>query len=303
MVETGILVGQNAAELMEVNELLRKVRKIELKSRDISHHLFSGEILSLFKGRGMSFSEVREYQYSDDIRFIDWNVTARTGVPFVKIYEEERELTVMLLVDVSKSSFFGSGEMLKSELITELSAVLAFSAIQSNDKVGLILFSDRIESYIPPAKGRNQTLRIIRELVDFEPDHTRTSINGALQFLNNVVKKNSICFLISDFLDENYARSMRVAGRKHDLIAIHIEDIAEQRLPEAGLVRAIDPETGLEYWIDTASEHFRKAYADNYLERMTKLRQVLGESKVDLINLTTGEDYVKKLLKFFKSRA
>ncbi len=287
---------------MEVNKLLKKVRKIELKSKDISNHLFSGDTMSLFKGRGMSFSEVREYQYSDDVRFIDWNVTARTGVPFVKIYEEERELTVMLVVDVSNSSFFGSREQLKSELITELSAVLAFSAVQSNDKVGLILFSDKIEKYIAPSKGRNQTLRIIRELVDHKPASKNTDINIAIQFLNNVVKKKCICFLISDFLDENYERSLRIAGRKNDLIAIHIEDPVEKILPKAGIIKAIDPETGAEHWIDTEDKIFRQNYSEWYAKKMIKLKQVLGESKADLINISTDEDYVKALLKFFKSR-
>ena len=287
---------------MEVNKLLQKVRKIELKSRDISNHLFSGDTMSIFKGRGMSFSEVREYQYSDDVRFIDWNVTARTGVPFVKIYEEERELTVMLVVDVSNSSFFGSKELLKSELITELSAVLAFSAVQNNDKVGLILFSDKIEKYIAPSKGRNQTLRIIRELVDHKPKSAKTSINTAVQFLNNVVKKKCICFLISDFLDENYEQSLRIAGRKNDLIAVHIEDPVERILPHAGVIKAIDPETGISHWVDTEDEVFRKKYSEFYISKVNKLKQVLGESKVDLIRISTDEDYVKALLKFFKSR-
>lgn len=287
---------------MEVNKLLQKVRKIELKSRDISNHLFSGDTMSIFKGRGMSSSEVREYQYSDDVRFIDWNVTARTGVPFVKIYEEERELTVMLVVDVSNSSFFGSKELLKSELITELSAVLAFSAVQNNDKVGLILFSDKIEKYIAPSKGRNQTLRIIRELVDHKPKSAKTSINTAVQFLNNVVKKKCICFLISDFLDENYEQSLRIAGRKNDLIAIHIEDPVERILPHAGVIKAIDPETGISHWVDTEDEVFRKKYSEFYISKVNKLKQVLGESKVDLIRISTDEDYVKALLKFFKSR-
>lgn len=287
---------------MEVKTLLKKVRKIELKSKDISNHLFSGDTLSLFKGRGMSFSEVREYQYSDDVRFIDWNVTARTGVPFVKIYEEERELTVMLVVDVSNSSFFGSRDQLKSELITELSAVLAFSAVQSNDKVGLILFSDKIEKYIAPSKGRNQTLRIIRELVDHKPSGKNTDINSAIQFLNNVVKKKCICFLISDFQDENYEKSLRIAGRKNDLIAIHIEDPAEKILPRAGIIKAIDPETGAEHWIDTEDNNFRKIYSEHYVRKMLKLKQALGESKADFINISTDEDYVKALLKFFKSR-
>ncbi|MGB4903807.1 MAG: VWA domain-containing protein, partial [Saprospiraceae bacterium] len=223
-------------------------------------------------------------------------------VPFVKIYEEERELTVMLVVDVSNSSFFGSKELLKSELITELSAVLAFSAVQNNDKVGLILFSDKIEKYIAPSKGRNQTLRIIRELVDHKPKSAKTSINTAVQFLNNVVKKKCICFLISDFLDENYEQSLRIAGRKNDLIAIHIEDPVERILPHAGVIKAIDPETGISHWVDTEDEVFRKKYSEFYISKVNKLKQVLGESKVDLIRISTDEDYVKALLKFFKSR-
>lgn len=290
---------------MEVNELLRKVRKIELKSRDMSRLLFSGDTLSFFKGRGMSFAEVREYQYSDDVRFIDWNVTARTGVPFVKVYEEERELNVIIMVDVSKSSFFGTDTRLKSELITEMSAVLAFSAVQNNDRVGLILFSDKIELYIPPAKGRNQILRIIREMVNFQPENKKTDIRKALQFLNNVVKKNSICFMLSDFQDDRFGAQMRIAGRKHDLIAIHIEDRAEHQLPDAGILIAVDPETNEEFVLDTSNAAFRAAYHKQYLERKKRLQKVFGESKVDGIEITLGEDenYVRKLLNFFKSRA
>ncbi len=290
---------------MEVNELLRKVRKIELKSRDMSRLLFSGDTLSFFNGRGMSFAEVREYQYSDDVRFIDWNVTARTGMPFVKVYEEERELNVIIMVDVSKSSFFGTDTRLKSELITEMSAVLAFSAVQNNDRVGLILFSDKIELYIPPAKGRNQILRIIREMVNFRPENMKTDIRRALQFLNNVVKKNSICFMLSDFQDDHFGAQMRIAGRKHDLIAIHVEDKAEHYLPDAGMLIAVDPETNEEFVLDTSNAAFRTAYHKQYQERKKKLQKVLGESKVDRIEITLGEEenYVRKLLNFFKSRA
>ena len=290
---------------MEVNELLRKVRKVELKSRDMSRLLFSGDTLSFFKGRGMSFAEVREYQYSDDVRFIDWNVTARTGVPFVKVYEEERELNVIIMVDVSKSSYFGTGTRLKSELITEMSAVLAFSAVQNNDRVGLILFSDKIELYIPPSKGRNQILRIIREMVNFRPENKNTDIRKALRFLNTVIKKNSICFMLSDFQDDLFGAQMRIAGRKHDLIAIHIEDKAEHQLPDVGMLIAVDPETNEEFVLDTSDPAFRTAYQKQFEARKKKLQKIFGESKVDQIEITMGEDenFVRKLLYFFKSRA
>lgn len=287
---------------MEVNDLLKKVRKIELKTRDISNHLFSGEYHSMFKGRGMSFSEVREYQYSDDVRHIDWNVTARTGVPFVKVYEEERELIVLLAIDVSKSSFFGTGKVLKSELVTELSAVLAFSAMQNNDKVGLLLFSDKVECFIAPAKGRNQILRIIRELLEFKPENKQTNIDNALHFINKVFKKRCICFLVSDFIDSGYNQSLRVAGRRHDMIAVHVTDPAERILPRAGLIRAIDPETGQEGWVDTDDDRFRKAYAEYYVHHARSLKQNLGKNKVDLISVSTDEDYLKALMKFFRSR-
>ncbi len=304
MVETGILGIQITTTLMNIKELLAKVRKIELRSRDISRQLFNGDTLSFFKGRGLSFSEVREYQYSDDIRFIDWNVTARTGIPFVKLYEEEHELNVVLLVDISQSTYFGTDQKLKSEVIAEISAVLALAAIQSNNKVGLILFSDRIEHFIPPGKGRNQILRIIRQLVDPQPQNKATNLHLALQFLNNVVKKNSICFLISDFMDDNFTESMRIAGRKHDLIAICLDDKAERQLPNVGLMYAVDPEDGLTYEVDTSDSFTQKIYAFKYSERISRLRKVLSESKVDLIHVDTDEkeDYIRKLIRFFNSR-
>ncbi|MCO6461274.1 MAG: DUF58 domain-containing protein [Saprospiraceae bacterium] len=290
---------------MEVKELLSRVRKIELKSRDISRQLFNGDTLSFFKGRGMSFAEVREYQYSDDVRFIDWNVTARTGVPYVKIYEEEHELNVILMVDISKSTYFGTDLQLKNEIIAELCAVLAFSALESNNKVGLILFTDEIEYYIPPGKGRNQILRIIRQLVDPQPKGITTDLNKAIQFLNNVVRKNSICFIISDFLAQGYKESLRIAGRKHDVIAICVDDKADRQLPDVDLIYAIDPEDGSEYIIDTKDSRSRKFFAEKYAAHLSELKKMLGESKIDLIQIDTnrGEDYIRKLIKFFKSRS
>lgn len=287
---------------MEVNELLKKVRKIDIKSRRRSDQSFSGDYHTKFKGRGMSFAEVREYQYSDDVKHIDWNVTARTGVPFVKVFEEERELTVMLLVDVSRSAFFGSKEQLKSELITEVSAVLAYSAIRNNDKVGLVLFSDKIEKFIPPAKSRDQTLKIIRELVDFEPTSHSTDIAIGLDFLNQIIKRRCICFLISDFLDEGYIKPIRIAARKNDLIAIHVSDPAEKVLPRGALFKAIDPETGREQWVDADDPAFRKAYTDWYVQHEQRLKKTLGRHNVSLIDLSTDSSYVKPLISFFKER-
>ncbi|MCB0629361.1 MAG: DUF58 domain-containing protein [Saprospiraceae bacterium] len=287
---------------METSELLKKVRKIEIKTKGLSKHIFSGEYHSAFKGRGMSFSEVRNYQYGDDVRSIDWNVTARTGDPHVKIFEEERELTVMLLIDMSRSSFFGTVNQLKNEILTEICAVLAFSAIQNNDKVGVIFFSDHVEKFIPPKKGRQHTLRIIRELINFEPDGHGTDMRSTLEYFNNVVKKRSICFLLSDFLTENYEAPLRIIARKHDLIGIHLVDPREEELPNIGLIRAMDAESGQMRWIDTTSRRIRAEYAQWYLDHMQYFKRVFLRSGADTVTIRTNESYVNALMRFFQRR-
>jgi len=288
---------------METSELLKKVRKIEIKTKGLTNHIFSGEYHSAFKGRGMSFSEVRGYQYGDDVRNIDWNVTARTGEPYVKIFEEERELTVMLLIDVSQSSFFGTVNQLKSEIMTEISAVLAFSAIQNNDKVGVIFFSDTVEKFIPPKKGKQHILRIIRELLDFEPKRTGTDIGAALQYLNNINKKHSITFIISDFLTSDYEDPLRIAARRHDIIGVHLIDPREESLPNVGLLRAQDAETGHVGWIDTASASVRQRYADWFEQHQNYFTTTFRKSGADTIPIRTNESYVDALHKFFVQRA
>ena len=288
---------------METKELLKKVRKIEIKTRGLSRHLFSGEYHSAFKGRGMSFSEVRAYQYGDDIRNIDWNVSARTGETYVKIFEEERELTVMLLVDVSQSSFFGTTEQFKREVITEICAVLAFSATQNNDKVGLILFSDQIEVFIPPTKGRQHILRIIRELIDVEPGKKGTDIGMALEYFNNVIKKRSICFVCSDFLAHSYETPLRVAGRKHDIIGIHLYDPLEAALPNVGLIHVHDAETGRLGWIDTSSNKVRKRFAEAFRNKEERFLSYFRRSGADTLSIQAGGRYVDAMLQFFKNRS
>lgn len=288
---------------METSELLKKVRKIEIKTKGLSRHIFSGEYHSAFKGRGMSFSEVRNYQFGDDVRNIDWNVTARTGDPYVKIFEEERELTVMLLIDVSRSSFFGTVNQLKNEILTEICAVLAFSAINNNDKVGVIFFSDQVEKFIPPKKGKQHILRIIRELIDFQPQHQGTDIETTLQYFNNVVKKRSICFLLSDFMTKNYESALRIASRKHDVVGIHMVDPREEELPNVGLLRASDAETGAMRWIDTSSARVRERYASWYTEHYQYFRSAFLKSGADAVSIRTNESYVNALLKFFKKRS
>ncbi len=287
---------------METSELLKKVRKIEIKTKGLSKQIFSGEYQSAFKGRGMSFSEVRSYQYGDDVRNIDWNVTARTGEPFIKVYEEERELTVMLVVDVSPSSFFGTVNQLKSELITELAAVLSFSAINNNDKVGVILFSDKVEKFIPPKKGKTHILRIIRELINFEPEGKSTEIAIALQYLNSVIKKRSITFLLSDFFSEKYETPLRIAARRHDIIGIHLFDPKEEELPNVGLIRTVDAETGTEQWIDTAMASVRNRYSEWFQTHQKYFKMAFAKSGADTISLRTDKPYVTELLKFFKKR-
>ena len=287
---------------MSATELLKKVRKIEIKTKGLSNHIFAGEYHTAFKGRGMAFSEVREYQPGDDIRSIDWNVTARFNNPYVKVFEEEREMTVMLLVDVSASKDFGTQQQMKQELVTELGAVLAFSAIQNNDKIGVIFFSDQVEKFIPPKKGKSHILRIIRELIAFEPEHKGTDIGEALRYFNNVIKKRAVCFLISDFMNEGFEAPLRIANKKHDLVAVRINDIREEELPNVGLVQMKDAEKGNIEWIDTSSKTIRTQFKANYLKHEAEVLQLFRRSGVDTINIRTDEDYVKPLISFFKRR-
>lgn len=287
---------------METTELLKKVRKIEIKTRGLSRQIFAGEYHSAFKGRGMTFSEVREYQYGDDIRTIDWNVTARFNHPYVKIYEEERELTVMLLIDLSGSGDFGTHMQMKRNLITEISAVLSFSAIENNDKIGVILFSDRIEKFIPPQKGRKHILRIIRELLEFRPQSRGTDISESLRFLTNALKKRCTAFLISDFRDKGYARSLQIANNKHDVAALHIYDRRETALPPVGLLRVLDAESGMERWIDTSLRRVRENYAMKWESHMEIMNEIFSRAGVDHVSIQTGEDYVKPLIGLFKKR-
>jgi uncharacterized protein (DUF58 family) len=288
---------------MDTTELLKRVRRIEIKTKGLSQHIFAGEYHSAFKGKGMAFSEVREYQYGDDIRNIDWNVTARFNHPFVKIYEEERELTVMLLVDVSGSREFASKLRLKQELITEIAAVLAFSAISNNDKIGAILFSDRIEKFIPPKKGRQHTLRILRELIYFEPQSRGTNISGALQYLINAIKKRSTAFLISDFIDEEFEDALKIGSKKHDLIALRIYDLRETELPNIGMIRLKDAETGTIVWVDSSSKQVRNRYHEHWLTKSKKISELFNKHGIDTTDIGTHEDYVKPLMKLFKNRA
>ncbi len=287
---------------METAELLKKVRKIEIKTRGLSRHLFSGDYHSTFKGRGMSFSEVRNYQYGDDVRNIDWNVTARAGETHVKVFEEERELTTMLLIDVSGSSFFGSAMQLKGEILTEICAVLAFSAINNNDKVGVIFFSDKIEKFIPPKKGKKHILLIIRDLLDFEPEHKGTDLSKALQYLNNVCKKRSIAFVLSDFMTKNYDDALRVAARRHDIIGINVSDKLERELPDVGLIRARDAETGNEFWLDTSNSNIQQRYAQFYTDTYSYFKNTFLKCNADQMTMDAAESYVSALHKFFKNR-
>lgn len=293
---------------MEASELLKKVRKIEIKTRGLSKNIFAGEYHSAFKGRGMAFSEVREYQYGDDIRNIDWNVTARFNHPYIKIYEEERELTVMLLVDISNSRVFGTQSQLKKNLITEISAVLSFSAIQNNDKIGVILFSDKVEKFIPPKKGRTHILRIIRELIEFTPENQGTNISEALRYLTNAIKKRSTAFIISDFIDDDengnpkFDEAIRIANRKHDLIGLKIYDKREKELPSVGIIRMKDAETGEYAWVDTTSHALRRNYANWYINMDASVNDTLVKAGVDFVSIATDEDYVKPLINLFKKR-
>ena len=287
---------------MDTSEIFKKVRKIEIKSRGLSNQIFSGEYHSSFKGKGMEFSEVREYQYGDDIRNIDWNVTARLNQPFVEVYEEERELTVILLIDVSGSNEFGSRQRFKQELMTEIAAVLAFSAISNNDKVGVIFFSQGIEKFILSKKGTTHILRIIRELIDFKPKHSNTNIAEALRFFTNAIKKRSIAFLISDFEDQGFDKALEVASRKHDVVALRVYDEREDQLPNIGLVEAKDPETGEITWIDTSNSQIRERYANMRKHHQRYLRDVFTRCGIDNISIHTAQDYVPPLIRLFQIR-
>ena len=287
---------------MDTKELLKKVRKIEIKTKGLSNQVFSGEYHSAFKGKGMAFSEVRNYIPGDEIRTIDWNVTARFNEPYVKVFEEERELTVMLIIDISGSESFGSNYQLKKEFIAEIGAVLSFSATQNNDKIGAILFSDQIELFIPPKKGRKQILRIIRELIEFKPNSTKTDIGFALRHFNNIIKKRCIAFLISDFIDEKFEDALKITAKKHDLIALRIADEREKELPNIGLSLFVDPETGKEKWINTNSKRVREKYGNNALLREHYASELFKKSNVDFSNINLQDGYIKPLMQLFKKR-
>ncbi len=290
---------------METTDLLKKVRQIEIKTRGLSRNIFAGEYHSAFKGRGMAFSEVREYQFGDDIRNIDWNVTARYNHPYIKVFEEERELTVMLLIDVSGSREFGSIEKLKKNIITEISAILSFSAIQNNDKIGVIFFSNTIEKFIPPKKGKSHILRIIRELIDFQPQEKGTDITGAIRYLTNAIKKRCTAFVISDFIDDNAELDMAlsIANNKHDLVALKIYDKREKELPPIGMIKLKDAETGQYVWVDSSSGRIRKTYSDWWNKHVLRLDAMFKKCGIDYAQIDTSEDYVKSLMTLFKKRA
>ena len=287
---------------MDTKEILKKVRKIEIKTRRLSDHIFSGEYHSSFKGRGMTFSEVRQYQYGDDVRAIDWNVTARYNEPYVKVFEEERELTMMLVVDVSGSEFFGTTQQFKRDTITEIAATLAFSAIQNNDKVGLLLFSDGVELFIPPKKGKSHVLRIIRELIEFHPKSTKTNISEALKFLSGVMKKKAIVFILSDFMDEAYEQTLKIAGKKHDVTGIRVYDKHDASIPNLGMVSMLDAETGKTMLVNTASKSVRNGYNAHYLKMVDYFEKSFRHSGAGIISTQIDESYVKKLLGYFKHK-
>lgn len=287
---------------MDTKELLKKVRKIEIKTRRLSDHIFSGEYHTSFKGRGMTFSEVRQYQYGDDIRAIDWNVTARYNEPYIKVFEEERELTMMLMIDVSGSESFGSKNQFKKDIVTEIAATLAFSATQNNDKIGLILFSDEIELYIPPKKGRSHVLRIIRELIEFNPKSQKTSIEQALKFLSGTQKKKAIVFVISDFMADGYEQTLKIASKKHDITGIRVYDIREEKMPDLGMVSMLDAETGQTQLINTGSKSVRLNYEKYYQEKVKYFKETFSKSGSGVVSTRVDESYVTKLLGYFKSR-
>ena len=289
---------------METSEILKKVRKIEIKARGLSSNVFAGQYHSAFKGRGMAFSEVREYQYGDDVRDIDWNVTARFHRPYVKVFEEERELTVMLLIDVSGSLDFGTQRQMKRDMVTEIAATIAFSAIQNNDKIGVIFFSDKIEKYIPPKKGRKHILYIIREMLDFHPESKRTDVKQAVEFLSSVQKRRTTAFILSDFYVRNdFQQSLQICNRKHDVVAIQVYDIRAKELPDVGLMKVVDAETGFEQYVDTGSRKLRQAYQRYWMSRQAELYETFNKSNVDHVSIATNEDFVKSLLLLFKQRS
>ena len=289
---------------METSEIIKKVRKIEIKTRGLSSNIFAGQYHSAFKGRGMAFSEVREYQFGDDVRDIDWNVTARFHRPYVKVFEEERELTVMLLIDVSGSLDFGTQKQMKRDMVTEIAATIAFSAIQNNDKIGVIFFSDKIEKYIPPKKGRKHILYIIREMLDFEPESKRTDVKQAVEFLSSVQKRRTTAFILSDFYVRNdFQQSLQIASRKHDVVAIQVYDVRARELPDVGLMKVVDAETGFEQYVDTSSRALRVAYNRYWTGRQNQLQETFNKSSVDNVSIATNEDFVKALLMLFKQRS
>ena len=289
---------------METSEILKKVRKIEIKARGLSSNVFAGQYHSAFKGRGMAFSEVREYQYGDDVRDIDWNVTARFHRPYVKVFEEERELTVMLLIDVSGSLDFGTQHQMKRDMVTEIAATIAFSAIQNNDKIGVVFFSDRIEKYIPPKKGRKHILYIIREMLDFHPESKRTDVKQAVEFLSSVQKRRTTAFILSDFYVRNdFQQSLQIANRKHDVVAIQVYDQRARELPDVGLMKVVDAETGFEQYVDTSSKRLRDSYRKYWQSRQSQLQETFNKSNVDNVSIATNEDFVKSLLMLFKQRS
>ena len=289
---------------METSEIIKKVRKIEIKARGLSSNIFAGQYHSAFKGRGMAFSEVREYQFGDDVRDIDWNVTARFHRPYVKVFEEERELTVMLLIDVSGSLDFGTQKQMKRDMVTEIAATIAFSAIQNNDKIGVLFFSDKIEKYIPPKKGRKHILYIIREMLDYHPESKRTDLKQAVEFLSSVQKRRTTAFILSDFYVRNdFQQSLQIANRKHDVVAIQVYDQRARELPDVGLMKVVDAETGFEQYVDTSSKRLRDSYRKYWQGRQSQLLETFNKSNVDNVSIATNEDFVKALLILFKQRS
>ena len=291
-------------KIMDTSEIIKKVRKIEIKARGLSSNIFAGQYHSAFKGRGMAFSEVREYQFGDDVRDIDWNVTARFHRPYVKVFEEERELTVMLLIDVSGSLDFGTQRQMKRDMVTEIAATIAFSAIQNNDKIGVVFFSDKIEKYIPPKKGRKHILYIIREMLDFHPESKRTDVKQAIEFLSSVQKRRTTAFILSDFyVRDEFLQSLQICNRKHDVVAIQVYDQRAKELPDVGLMKVVDAETGFEQYIDTSSSRMRKEYQRYWMNRQGQLEETFNKSNVDHVSIATNEDFVKSLLLLFKQRS
>ena len=289
---------------METSEIIKKVRKIEIKTRGLSSNIFAGQYHSAFKGRGMAFSEVREYQFGDDVRDIDWNVTARFHRPYVKVFEEERELTVMLLIDVSGSLDFGTQKQMKRDMVTEIAATIAFSAIQNNDKIGVVFFSDKIEKYIPPKKGRKHILYIIREMLDFQSESKKTDVKQAVEFLSSVQKRRTTSFILSDFYVRNdFQKSLQIANRKHDVVAIQVYDQRAKELPDVGLMKVVDAETGYEQYVDTSSKRLRDSYRKYWMNRQSHLQETFNKSNVDNVSIATNEDFVKALLMLFKQRS